>query len=101
MDYRALAELVMMSFFGLSAFTLAVGISVRLFLAPTLRDIFGGTRGDAERRLMEGRFRMLEERLDGIEGALDRIADAKDFDRLLGSGEPPSSGPRLERPGTG
>jgi hypothetical protein len=105
MDYRALAELVMMSFFGLSAFTLAVGISVRLFLAPTLRDIFGSRgREEAERRVMDGRMRQLEERLDSIEGALDRIADARDFDRQLGGSTPDvslPSGPRLERPGNG
>ena len=105
MDYRALAELVMMSFFGLSAFTLAVGISVRVFLAPTLRDIFGRpSPGGSDKRLLETRLQLLEERLDGIEGSLERIADARDFDRQLG-GRPAThdtpTGPRLERPSEG
>jgi len=39
MDYRALAELVMMSLFGLSTLVFAAGLSIRLFLAPTLRNL--------------------------------------------------------------
>ncbi len=105
MDYRALAELVMMSFFGLSTFVFAVGLSVRLFLAPTLKDVFGGRRAEeADRRLTDGRLRLLEDRLDGIETTLERIADARDLDRQLfaGAGDVDRpAGPKLERPGTG
>ena len=84
MDYRALAELVMMSFFGLSAFAVALGFSIRVFLAPTLRELFGrpATPGE-DQQLLNARLHQLEERLDSIEGALDRIAAASEFDRQL------------------
>ena len=48
MDYRALAELVMMSLLGLSTLVFAVGLSVRLFLAPTLRELFGAKKDGPE-----------------------------------------------------
>jgi hypothetical protein len=90
MDLRALAELVMMSLFGLSALTLAIGFSVRVFLAPTLRDLFGRPAAAPEEQLLlNARFRQLEDRLESIETSLERIADALDFDR------------QLERPKTG
>ncbi len=88
MDYRALAELVMMSLFGLSALAVAVGFSVRAFLAPTLRDLFGrppATPG--ERDLLDARLHRLEDRLESIERSLDRIAAASEFDRRLGGPE--------------
>ena len=89
MDYRALAELVMFSMLGLSTLVFAAGLSIRLFLAPVLRE-FLGRRGklDAERTLIDSRLTMIEERLDGIEGSLDRLSAADDFDRKL-------SGPKL------
>ena len=39
MDIRALAELVMMALMGLSVLTIAIGFSVRMFLAPTMREL--------------------------------------------------------------
>lgn len=90
MDNRALAELVMMSLVGLSVFTLAIGFSIRVFLAPTLRELFGRTSTPSDdQRLLNARLHHLEDRLDSIEHSLGRIADAKDFDR------------QLEKPGTG
>lgn len=84
MDYRALAELVMMSFVGLSAFAVAIGFSIRVFLAPTLRELFGRPSATTEdQQLVHARLHQLEERLDSIEGSLDRIAAASDFDRQL------------------
>ena len=41
MDIRAIAELVMMALVGLSVLTIAVGFSVRMFLAPTMRELIG------------------------------------------------------------
>jgi hypothetical protein len=90
MDFRARAELVMLSLFGLSAFTLALGFSIRAFLAPTLRDLFGRpTAPSHDQQLLNARLQQLEDRLDSIETSLDRIADGRDFDR------------QLERPKTG
>ena len=81
MDYRALAELVMMSLLGLSTLVFAVGLSVRLFLAPTLRELFGAKKDGPE--LFERQLAELDDRLDSIEGSLDRLLAAKDFDREL------------------
>lgn len=81
MDYRALAELVMMSLFGLSALVIAVGLSVRLFIAPTLRELFGTRRDGAD--LVERQLADVDLRLDAIEGSLDRLLTAKEFDREL------------------
>ena len=85
MDYRALAELVMMSLLGLSALVFAAGLSIRLFLAPTLRDLLG-RRGEQQddARLVASRLTQIEERLDGIEGSLERLNAAESFDRQLG-----------------
>lgn len=90
MDYSALSELVMMALMGLSVLTIAVGFSVRLFLAPTLREIFGNKKLDGEEAsLLLARLSQVEDRLGSIEGSLDRIADTRDFDRQLG-------GPKLD-----
>lgn len=84
MDNRALAELVMMSLLGLSIFTLAIGFSIRVFLAPTLRELFGkSAKPSDDQRLLDVRLQHLEDRLDSIEHSVGRIADAKDFDRQL------------------
>ena len=84
MDYRALAELVMMSLFGLSTLVFVLGLSVRLFLAPTLRELFGRRSSPQEMGpLVAERLARIEDRLDGIENGLDRLAAAKDFDRQL------------------
>ena len=83
MDYRALAELAMFSLLGLSVFVVAVGYTVRAFLAPTLREILGrGSRSD-ETRLLATRLDRIEDRLEGIETGLERVAAASDFDRRL------------------
>lgn len=89
MDYRALAELVMMSLFGLSTLVFAAGLTTRLFLAPTLRELFGRKMGqEGEQKLLVARLTQIEERLDGIESSLERLNAADDFDRQL-------SGPKL------
>ena len=84
MDYRALAELVMLSLMGLSVLTFAVGLSLRLFIAPTLRELFGRRSASSdEQRLLGERLARIEERLDGIESGVDRLTAATDFDRQL------------------
>lgn len=81
MDFRALAELVMMSLFGLSVLCFTIGLSVRLFLAPTLRDLFG--KQPQTDKLLVARITQLEDRLDSIDASLERIADTSEFDRKL------------------
>jgi len=84
MDFRALAELIMLSLFGLSTFVFAVGLSVRLFLAPTLRELFGRQpTPDPGVQLLPERLTRIEERLESLEHTLGEVADATSFDRAL------------------
>lgn len=84
MDYRALAELVLMGLLGLSAFVLAVGFSVRAFLAPTLREVFERLGKPQQGGVMVGsRLDQMDERLSYIEQSLERLETAQKFDRQL------------------
>ena len=86
MDYRALAELVMMALLGVSTLVVAMGFSVKYFLAPVLKDLLpreGHTRGVAP-DASDRRLANLEDRLDGIERSLQQLAEADRFDRQLG-----------------
>jgi hypothetical protein len=83
-DYRALAELVLMGLLGLSAFVLAVGFSVRAFLAPTLREVFERLGKPHEGDGMVGsRLDQMDERLTCIEQSLEKLETAQRFDRQL------------------
>lgn len=81
MDYRALAELVMFSLLGLSVLCFTIGLSIRMFVAPTLRELFA--KAPADDKLLASRITQLEDRLDSIDASLERIADKSDFDRKL------------------
>ena len=84
MDYRALAELIMLGSFGLSTLVFAVGLSLRLFLAPTLRELFGrGPHPEAEQKRLKAHLAQIEDRLAGIEISLERLSAAEEFDRKL------------------
>ena len=89
MDYRALAELVMMALLGASTLVVAIGFSVKFFLAPVLKDLLPSgrptTRGPSE--AADLRLANLEDRLDGIETRLRHLAEAERFDRQLGRRE--------------
>lgn len=86
MDYRALAELVMMALLGLSTLVVAMGFSVKFFLAPVLKDLFpqGGSRRGVASDETHLRLANVEDRLDGIEQSLQQLAEAERFDRQLG-----------------
>jgi hypothetical protein len=87
-DYRALAELIMMGLLGLSVLTLAVGFSVRAFLAPTLREVFERLSESREQGpALGGRVDRFDERLARIEETLERLEAAQSFDRQLESPE--------------
>ena len=90
MDYRALAELVLMGLLGLSVLTVALGFSVRAFLAPTLREVFDRLgRSRASEPALTARLERLEDRLADLEGSLDRLEAVERFDRQLHRPEAP------------
>ncbi len=85
MDIRAIAELVMMALVGLSVLTIAVGFSVRMFLAPALRELRRLKSADADQGQMAVGARMdnIEDRLDSIESGINRLLATSEFDRQL------------------
>jgi len=78
---------------ALSILTICVGITVRLFLGPVMRDIAERmvNRPKADESLLLGRIEQLDDRLATLEGGLDRIEAAQDFDRRLGAVGPRKS----------
>lgn len=87
MPWDQLAYFALMSGVALSILTVCVGVTVRLFLGPVLRDI--AERMINRPRVDEGpllsRIELMDERLAALEGGLDRIEAAQDFDRRLGA----------------
>ena len=84
-DLRALAELIELSLVGLSALVIALGFSVRVFLAPVIReavDRFSSHPLGAPRDTA-ARLDRLDDRLAALERGVDRIVAAQDFDRRL------------------
>jgi hypothetical protein len=96
MDYRALSELILMGLIGLSVLTLAVGFSVRMFLAPVVREVMDrmGSRSQRDQLRLTGRVEAIEDRLAALEGGLDQVSAARDFDRQLEEPAGPSSAPQ-------
>ena len=90
MDYRAIAELIWMSFLGLSVFGLVVGFSVRAFIAPVVRDAMDrlGQGRSADQARSNIRLEYVESRLLEMESEVRRLSAASDFDRQLGEGRP-------------
>ena len=82
MDYRALAELIIFALLGLSVLSVAIGFSIRAFLAPTLRELFAKAPPEST-KLLAARLAQLEDRLDSIDASLERIEETSDFDRKL------------------
>lgn len=89
MDYRAIGELIWFAFLGISVFTVVMGFSVRVFLAPVVRDalVRSRSKADEEQRMLGVRMERVEERLEDIETRMHRLAAAEEFHRRLGSGE--------------
>jgi hypothetical protein len=88
MDYRALGELIWFTLLGLSVLTLVLGVSVRLFLAPVVREVLERIRSDGDRRqqMLDVRVERTEERLADVETQLHRLEAAEAFHRQLGAG---------------
>jgi hypothetical protein len=92
-DYFVLGQAALLGFIGLSIFTVCVGVTVRLFLGPVLRDVaerLASKPGVDDSRLL-GRIDHLDDRLAGLESGLDRIEAAQDFDSRLGAVGPRKS----------
>lgn len=92
MDWGNLGYFTLMAFVGLSTLTVCVGLTVRLFLAPVLRDVadrIGERSKVGDRGVLERRIESLDERLAAVESGLDRIEAAQEFDRRLGAAAPP------------
>jgi hypothetical protein len=89
-DYFVIGQAALLGFIGLSILTVCVGLTVRLFLGPVLRDVadrLASTPGAGDSLLL-GRIDQLDDRLAALEGGIDRIEAAQDFDRRLGTGSP-------------
>ena len=89
MDYRALGELIWFSFLGLSVFTLVTGVSVKLFLAPVVRDVLGRLRTESDREQQALGFRMerIDDRIADMETQIHRLSAAEEFHRQLEAGD--------------
>jgi hypothetical protein len=87
MPWQDLAYFALMSGIALSILTICVGLTVRLFLGPILRDITDRmvARPRTDEGLLMSRIAQLDDRLAALEGGLDRIEAAQDFDRRLGA----------------
>jgi len=98
MDYRALGELMLMAFLGLSALTLAAGFSLRVFIMPTLRELLdraGSDGGDAH-TIRDARMDALLERTGELEAEIERMQAHRALDDRLKV--PPRSGPATDDP---
>lgn len=85
MDYRALAELVWFSLLGLSILGLVAGISVKVFLAPVVRQVLEalGDRSSEEEARVAARLELLESRVEEMHETLHRLGAADEFYRRL------------------
>lgn len=89
MDYRALGELVWFAFLGLSVFTLTTGLVVRFVFKPFVQDLVEAYRERSERMLeadSTARIARLERHLVELDGEVDGLRAASDFQRRLESG---------------
>jgi hypothetical protein len=93
MDFRAIAELVLMASVGVTMITVAVGFTARVFLAPLLRDTVErfASRPLRDDAVLIHRLDQLDDRLAALESGLDRIEAAQDFDRRLSAVDPRKS----------
>ena len=93
MNWDEMGYFTLMAFVGLSMLTVCVGLTVRLFLAPVIREVADRvvTRPRPDERMLEARLGQLDDRLAALESGLDRIEAAQDFDRRLGAVVPRKS----------
>jgi hypothetical protein len=89
-DYFVIGQAALLGFVGLSILTVCIGLTVRLFLGPVLRDVADrvGSKPSAREGILLSRIEQLDDRLAALEGGIDRIEAAQDFERKLGAGGP-------------
>jgi len=92
-DYFVIGQAALLGFVGLSILTVSIGITVRLFLGPVLRDVAErlASKPRVEEGLLLTRIEQLDDRLAALESGIDRIEATQDFDRRLGAGGPRKS----------
>lgn len=85
MNFDELGIFILMTMVSLSILTLAVGFTARVFLGPVLRDIAErfANRPTADERTLLSRLDLLDDRLAALEGGVDRIEAAQDFEKRL------------------
>ena len=93
MDYFVIGQAALLGFVGLSILTVSVGLTVRIFLGPVLRDVAErlGNKRTTEEGALLSRIAQLDDRLAALESGVDRIEAAQDFDRRLGTVGPRKS----------
>lgn len=93
MPWDQLAYFFLMVGIALSILTVCVGVTVRLFLGPVLRDLAERmiARPRADDGPLTSRLAQLDDRLAALESGLERIEAAQDFDRRLGAVGPRKS----------
>ena len=89
MDYRALAELVLFGFLGLSVFIAVAGFTARLFFGPMIKDLISAYRERGRLEAKTAEVERMEVRLMEMEDELRRLRSGVDFDRELESGLDP------------
>jgi hypothetical protein len=89
-DFFVLGQAALLGFVGLSILTVCVGFTVRVFLGPVLRDVAErlANKPTRDESLLLGRMEQLDDRLASLEGGIDRLEAAHDFDRRLATGGP-------------
>lgn len=93
MNWADLGYFTLMASIGLTMITVGVGLTMRLFLAPVLRDVAErfANRPTRDEQAVVARLDQLDDRLTALESGLDRIEAAQDFDRRLGAVGPRKS----------
>lgn len=94
MDFRAIAELVWFAFLGLSVFTLTTGMVLRFVLKPLIQDMLNAYRERSDRMLeptATERLARLEQRFLEVDGEVDELRAAAEFERRLARGDAPES----------
>lgn len=85
MDYRAIGELIWFALLGLSVLVVVTGFSVRVFLAPVVREALErlGDRRSEDQQRLAARLELLESRLSDLESDVHEVKAAEEFHRRL------------------
>ena len=90
---RMLIPLAAITFGSLMFLIPIAGLTARFAIKPILEAIRGNREQSGNARelaVLEQRVALLEQQYQSIEGSVERLSDAKDFERRLG--QPPRTG---------